>query len=768
MRISPLQFARDFAHLKTDLAEQSFDDLKLLTLAGFWQKLAPLRANAEFSSYVDEYASMLEHYLTESNLQDLTIEELEALRVAAGELDLGSPVAIVVRRLITIYCWVGDIDNVLQLSGELTGETIDIAEITGRIDGHDSFKAVMALCDCLPHEAEKTSALLRQILDDWKAFQGGLHHDRANCLFVETGGLLPNRGRLRVLSGNVTASGMPSKQDNGPIDEVVFDSQVKSPDDPFIGVVYQSLEAVRSLLGRAGNGPKAITASLNARYAITDSNHSFTGDSIGLAASLVAYTQLLQPELLRHERFISSEVAFTGGVTAEGEITPVNESTLCLKITRAFFSPLRLLALPLGNLPTAEKCLNELQNEYPRRKLRLVADSNLSDVTDDLNIVRAEKVCMGQFVARKAYKYSRTARVQVPLLLVMLVIFIQLLFYQFPKLSPFFDDNPQYVKLNSNHNGFIVMNADSVELWDYSFQCGRLSPESQSKVYDLNNDSHNEVLLLPHSRGNVQCEDNVNLYVFDYKGSRLFKRLCSILNEYPGDTIIGQPYNTFPIEVARNKDKNIIITQAYKSSPPRSHFKFWDIEGNLLGTYINAGHGGGYDKTFLSNDSRSQFYFLVYNNPQQCVALLIINPDSSFGCSPPYDITGMVPSNFREGNQIAYILFPRTEISKELDALYSTPIRIVRESENIIQAVVQDHDSIQARLLFYLNEDHRVYRVVPNDVYTKKRRELIYGEIPQDTPDEIYYTDILNSVQYWKESRWVTEGELLESEKSSR
>ncbi|MEW5995957.1 MAG: hypothetical protein AB1744_16395, partial [Candidatus Zixiibacteriota bacterium] len=75
MTSSPLQFAREFNKLKSDLGSQPADDLKLLRLAQFWPQLEPHRDNPAFRSYVQEYSALFQHLLNPNNLPDLTTEE---------------------------------------------------------------------------------------------------------------------------------------------------------------------------------------------------------------------------------------------------------------------------------------------------------------------------------------------------------------------------------------------------------------------------------------------------------------------------------------------------------------------------------------------------------------------------------------------------------------------------------------------------------------------------------------------------------------------
>jgi len=74
---TPLKFAKAFGKLKSDLAAQPIDDLKLILLTNFWPGLRPLSGDPQYQSYVGEYTSLLENLITEPNLYDFTIEELE-------------------------------------------------------------------------------------------------------------------------------------------------------------------------------------------------------------------------------------------------------------------------------------------------------------------------------------------------------------------------------------------------------------------------------------------------------------------------------------------------------------------------------------------------------------------------------------------------------------------------------------------------------------------------------------------------------------------
>ncbi len=194
------------------------------------------------------------------------------------------------------------------------------------------------------------------------------------------------------------------------------------------------------------------------------------------------------------ERFLPSDVAFTGGVDKNGRLTPVNEDTLKLKIERAFFSPMKFLVVPSGNFASARAIIDQFRHQYPRRNLRLISAATLSDLIDDRNVIRSERVCAGRYIARKASRYTRSAKIQIPILLALLYALLCLIY---PKAWIWFDSNPVNVVINSQENSAEMRNRKGQLIWNRVFSA-KIADSNQQislmKLYDLNKDGKNEVL----------------------------------------------------------------------------------------------------------------------------------------------------------------------------------------------------------------------------------------------------------------------------------
>ncbi|MCK4626416.1 MAG: hypothetical protein KAV00_13950, partial [Phycisphaerae bacterium] len=372
------------------------------------------------------------------------------------------------------------------------------------------------------------------------------------------------------------------------------------------------------------------------------------------------------------------------------------------------------------------------------------------------NIVRSEKVCMGTYVTRTAIKYSRATKVQVPLLIAMLYALTCLLF---PKAWIGFDWNPEYVRVDTH--GFTTFNKDSVPLWSHVYDFGELTSGSPWNVGDIDSDGDNEVLFAPTTT--TINEENAALYVYNYSGGLLWRRHCVILNQFPGDTMLLQSYNPGMIELVSVGDSVVVVTNVHECFPSRTHLKFWNAQGDSLGWYINGGSGGTKRVTLEMGDS--MYLRASINNRVGATVLMALRKNGSHGVSPP-NLGVVLDSGFvTPGNQFAYILFPRTDITMAENLLYNSPCEIRFGADSTLEIVVHEDESLKKYAVYYfLNSDFRVVEVRVSDRFISRRMALVDDGILPSVQWPTYRAHLLDAVTYWTDSGWVTEGELRAAE----
>ncbi|RJP70536.1 MAG: hypothetical protein C4532_09170 [Candidatus Abyssobacteria bacterium SURF_17] len=763
---SPVEFARAFAQFKSRLQTQPAADLRLLLMTEYWPSLSDHVEDTSYSSYLDEYRALLLSEVDREPFDDLLPDELGPLFDIALQLRRvqpagGSPERIqeasnklgmaVAAKLL----YVGAVEEALDTLARAFNVILPPVKLPAEDDQPDETDLLRAAVAQLQDKAHPLAADLAGLLHGWQVDREALSFDEVHCLFVEkNSGGIHGRGRMRLLHGSAVWR-RPSADSH----DLTLESVPRSPDDPFVGTVHRALSAVARILSH-----QSVSSSkqqyIRASYRVTGSDHTFTGDSIGLAAGLVAYAQLLRPEIHKQERFIAMDAAFTGGLDERGLLTPVGEDSLKLKIERAFFSPIRYLVVPEENAEFARWCLDEMRQTYPRRRFHVVGATTLRDVLDNLSIVRSEKVCMGQFVARKAYRYSRATKLQVPILLVLAYLLICLIY---PKAWVGFDWNPFYAGFNVHDDTFEVRNRDSILLWSRPLSCNiEYNFTECCKVVDLDNDGKKEVLLSLPTEG--ECPHRDTLFCYSPDNKLLFARCCAVPNAYSGDSVTCH-YSPAGISLMKSSEGWVVITEVVSGRTGRGHIRFWSADGRSLGWYINAGGPHFFAARDMDGDGQNEAVFLCYSNPMGATAFLVLQPDSARGDSPPYNRQLQGTPDAASGNQLSYIVFPKTDVGEvDLSNPYNRPVKILVDNDSFMNCYVGESDhELNAQIIYQVSNSGRVTDCQPTDQFLRRRDHLVReGTLPEMTPEE-YALKVLDTVLYWTDSGWVSERQLRTS-----
>ena len=766
--MSILEFARSFARFKSDLSQSIVPDHQLLHFIRFWPELKSKLNDRSYATYFDEWLAILP-LVTKETIFDLSPDELEVLSNILSALlsfskqekiseELKLKLKLIQLSSIKKLFYLGEFEKALILSAQQAGIDHIPQYETSLLENLDSFECLQTLTDWFLHQNISLGNFLKGILDEWEAERENDNIDLAWCLFVDTNGPggVP-RGRLRKLKGLVET--VPSTDDETKKnDTVTFDNQVKSPDDPLIGVVYDSLKAVRVLLFRSGFS-KRLTKPYRSFYSIEDRQFTFTGDSIGLASSLIAYTQLLSGEVLREKKQISAAVGFSGGIDENGKLIPVNKDTVAYKLERAFCSHLKQIVLPEDCIPETVVYLEKLSARYPRRRLRIMGFKWLSEVVDSRDVLTLFRLGLGEFFVKKAYKRTRTAKVQIPLLAVLIYL---LVCFFYPKVWIGFDRNP--ARINPTHTGFYVTNANGQFLWDKENICpafDSIEGRVEWLMGDLDGDSKNEVLVLPPGSSTEFCKLDAHLIVFDHDGTLLFERNGRIQGEYPGDDSDTLHYYAANLQILNISGKKVIMTTVTADYPARSFHKFWSTDGELLGWYVQAGYGGAIPDRSLALDTQSRLLVLHVNNRLRGVGFYALYPESAYGVSPPYTDPDWDLSRVRKGNQVCYISFPKSDLSIALGSLYDYSSQLRLQADGVRADVVPgDGHRSQGALTYFIDNSFRVRKVSASDRFIEVWDSLSKANALPNPNLDRHLEDLLKLVAYWSDSGWVTEGQL--------
>ncbi len=750
MTKSLIQFTKEFEKLQSIQTKSLPDEYKLIAILNFWEDMNPVINNDIYQSYVQVYKQNFYKYLTENSIYNVTIEELKKLLAISKTLQISEKSNIVIRRIVTLLCYVGEFKQSIEIYNNHFENKISIS-IDGNIENRFTpFERLELRIKYLSKANVEAYNFYRSILDEWESKCEKLSNELVNCILVEKdkdsyrGKLCELKCNVELLSKRVTE------------DKISLNDKLKSHNDPYIEVIFNSISIVKSHIKQfIGNKSIFLHSHLN----IMHNTQEVTGDSIGLASAAVMYTNLIKDEVQRYERFLSGEVVLTGSLDKQGNVLPINEDTLLYKIERIFFSHINYLVLPESNYEKAKQIIEKLNNNYPNRKLFLHPVENFSDILRTKDITRSEKVCIGEIAAKTIYKYSKMTKVQIPILVALVVIAGMLLIQQFPKVSPWFDWSPQYLQITEN--GFEALNADSLFLWEVEMDCPIEYIYSYA-IDDIDNDGLNEVAYSPSQMRSETCQSGGYLFLYDDNGDELWSSDAVIYNEYPAKNSSKHEYALNNVKILKVNNSFQILTAVSASHPSTTQIRLWSISGESLSWYINSGSSSFTENRFYQLKDKL-FIFCGINNNIHSAVLYVLDAQSFEGISPSYDVFESYDIDIIKGNQIQYVKFPQTDISLVSKERYNAVSSMVIESPNKYWINVNEQTNMGDKtptISYLIDSTFRVQNVRIFDQFVITRDILVsQGLLPEIDWDE-YREERLLAVEYWNDSCFVTEREL--------
>jgi len=693
-----IELEKKAAALRRHLKRAQFPELKLLCILKFFRLLSTVNIQHQ-ESYIREFQKKLYDAAINSNPSEFLPDEVESLDIVRQYFD--------------------------KYDGDL-----DLSELRNSFDTlFDNF---------------------RKSNDQKIAEEQNKDFVRFKCVFVEYYPDLELSPRGRLLNLNIKASRISSKIEE---DEIFIQNPTSKPDDEFQSQAKDSVIAARKYLNQR------YKLSLSTRYrfdiSVGVTGARLTGNSLGIAIAVGAIAAHAKTDVLCERMTISEGAVFSGALLPDGKLAPVDSEALKLKIYRAYHSEARCLVIPTAHLTDAETLTGQLEERRPDRELILIGADSLENVLDNPKLFQRRSVTLTTYIARRTVKASRSVAVQIPALIILAALLYAVICIQYPKAWLLFDDNPKFVKLTKV--GFEALNKDFVFLWDADYECDSLTSESQSAVGDLDLDGKNEVVFTPRSSAYAICENRAYFYCYNHEGELLFRKSAAILGEYPGDTSETQNYPSGSLKILKSRDHPIIVSILGQSMPSRSHIKLWDISGNLIGWYINAG----------STDTQPiyikdvGYLFIGLNNRYGRGCIFVIPVDSASGASPPYSSRNIDLSWVKRGNQIHYILFPTTDYCEYYGCQYNLPLRMELLNDSLLRVEVSpgkfgdERQDPLTRYYININNGFRVIDVDFDDEFVRLRRLLVKrGELPAIDWGN-YRNELINSVAYWKDTGFV-------------
>jgi hypothetical protein len=345
-----LDIERAAARLRNQLRLATLPEVKFLCGLRFFGLFAPDKATG-LESYEREFMPALAQAARKSNPREFLPEETAALAYLIALLEAqGAAVQP------DDFAALGELHANLAAVGRAPwGSTNDTHDASSKENGRPSSPLRATVAGAPPRSAVASGGLTRRTDGSSPRTSAA-----ATCLFVEYYPDLDLPPRGRCLTLNVTATPISNKVE---ADDIVVRNPVSEPDDRFLSQARDSVAAARAHLAQR------YGLSLRKRYrfdfAVNSTGARFTGDSLGVAFALGAMAAIGKIEVFREKLSLRTDVAFSGALSADGRLAPIDPDALKLKIYRAFHSGLRFLVIPRAHITDAWAYLKELETNSP-------------------------------------------------------------------------------------------------------------------------------------------------------------------------------------------------------------------------------------------------------------------------------------------------------------------------------------------------------------------------------------------------------------------
>jgi hypothetical protein len=289
-------------------------------------------------------------------------------------------------------------------------------------------------------------------------------------------------------------------------------------------------------------------------------------------------------------------------------------------------------------------------------------------------------------------------------------------------------------------------------------------------VLDLNGDNRNEVLFGPDA--SAACPESGWFFAFSDRGDSLFACDCLQRFEYPRDSVKpGEPEMWYgpKLDVIRIGGQLRIASSINNIYPARGHIKLWDSAGNQLGWYIHSGGAQFVMPHDLDGDGIEELVGAGFQNRMKGQALFVLPSRNFTGVSPPYskDANGYDLSGVKRGTQLRYLFFPPSELARiDMPGDYQSSGILSRPDAREWNLSIAETKGLRGTEMVYdnldyrLNNNFRVTQVLMSDVFVKRYRHLLASDSVPPVSLADYPDTLLNRVQYWTDSGFVSEGQL--------
>ncbi|MBK8946847.1 MAG: hypothetical protein IPM32_16480 [Ignavibacteriae bacterium] len=479
---------------------------------------------------------------------------------------------------------------------------------------------------------------------------------------------------------------------------------------------------------------------------------NYIGNSFGTAITVLFIQKLLDLSNADYTINIKPGIVITGGINKNNEILSVSSDVVEKKTELVFFSAEQTFVVPKKDEIAAQLKLVELQKEFPKRKISIIAVESLEDLFNRRNLVEIKKLSLVKKTSRKIRRNWKAVVIILPLILI-----LGFLLYRD------WDDNPAI--LESSENSIFVKNKSGKVLWSRKMGYNPTMVKYETyfryyqKLVDINNDGINEVILANEDISELNDKTNFRRIIC------LDKNKNEIWNYNFKDTIttnlqkMNTIYSSFLIDTVTIQNKKSLVCVANNIKSYSSAIFQLDLKTGkrVNSTLWNAGfitNGIIFD---FDGDGKKELIGNFVNNGFEQAGIMQIEIEKLSGQCPTtsnYQYKYLPIADLEE-----YILFPKTDythyINQRIEGILCGGT-LHRSEENKILVNVE-MDMNKASIHYYYNYLLNNFEIVIGNEFRVMRDSLVVqGKLKPPLTDTEEYCNLLNSqIKYWNGEEFV-------------
>ena len=594
---------------------------KLRAVVRFFEKAGAHADTELLRSYYLQFASALLHHANDSTLTHTDPQYQRQVIVLLTTIKKHFPDAtdpesleqkLVTARKALAETWfiLEEWEKGLTELKEITGESLPQSEIERLIqdmEGQtDPFDQLLIIASQLKDNHPHSYTTCREIIDDWQNNFRSPYTDRMHLLLVEkmnahettdedAGVLLPISSKTKT------------RPKDAEEDVIKVNNEILPTQDAMHHNLKDAVAAARRIA--ESKQPKIhANTYFTFQFSIPEKQAQYCGDSWNVAIAVLAYAGMIDAHYKQTLARISPSTAITGSVDQKGALLPVQEDGLKAKIRTAFFSPVKRLIVPWGNMSPAMACLENLHQKYPNRHLILESTENFAQLVENRNVVVQKHLS----IPRRLVAGIRREGKKLGWVITFLVI-VFILLGLFIKDNLWKDRNPAAFDFVGQY--FVVKNVRGEELWRYNFGIP-LTKRKYFGIYqnilleDVDKDGKNELLFGIYE--NDFPLQSGTIFIFDDDGDVLFQQKTGQEMTFGRKKHSDHYRIAFVDAVDLDGDgQNEIVSVSHQYPYFPCCVNVWNLKGEKLGEYWHAGQFQRLDCFDLDGDGVKEIFALV-------------------------------------------------------------------------------------------------------------------------------------------------------------